>query len=234
MSLPIMGTDTEILGRSKHFVKTSWVLVRSAGKGGDWDPLVRLYWKPLYFYLRRRGLDNEAAKDVVQDFLASLIERRSIEKADPARGRFRTFLLAALDHFLSDLKRRENRQKRGGGAQVLSLDFARGERDYGVEVEGGESPEKLACRAWAHELLDQCLLELDGDPVQIAALRLRLKGADYRQICEHTRLTDAAAHLAVHRLSRAFGEILGGRLRELCGDPQDFEAELSEFMDLIA
>jgi len=64
-------------------VKTSWFLVRSAGNGGDWDPLVRLYWKPLYFYLRRKGLDNEAAKDVVQDFIASLIERRSIEKATP-------------------------------------------------------------------------------------------------------------------------------------------------------
>ncbi|HLY11919.1 MAG TPA: sigma-70 family RNA polymerase sigma factor [Planctomycetota bacterium] len=229
-----MGTDTEILGGSKQFAKTSWFLVRSAGNGGDWDPLVRLYWKPLYFYLRRKGLDNEAAKDVVQDFIASLIERRSIEKADPGRGRFRTFLLAALDHFLTDRKRRENRQKRGGGAPVLSLDFAVGERDYGIEVEGGETPEKLACRAWAHELLDQCLLELTGEPAQIAALRMRLKGADYRQICEHTRLSESAAHLAVHRLSKSFGEILGTRLRTLCGDPKDFDAELGDFMELIA
>jgi len=229
-----MGTDTEILGASKHFAKTSWFLVRSAGKGGDWDPLVRLYWKPLYFYLRRKGLDNEDAKDVVQDFIASLIERRAIEKADPARGRFRTFLLAALDHFLTDRKRREGRQKRGGGAPVLSLDFTRGEREYGIEPEGGETPERLACRAWARELLDQCLLELDGDPAQIAALRMRLKGADYRQICEHTRLTEPAAHLAVHRLGKTFGEILGGRLRQLCGDPREFEAELGDFMDLIA
>ena len=229
-----MGTDTEILGGSKNFVKTSWFLVRSAGSGGDWDPLVRLYWKPLYFYLRRKGLDNEAAKDVVQDFIASLIERRAIEKADPARGRFRTFLLAALDHFLTDRKRRETRQKRGGGAPVLSLDFAAGEHDYGIEVEGGESPEKVACRAWAHGLLDECLLELEGEAAQVAALRMRLKGMDYRQICDHTHLTEAAAHLAVHRLSRSFGDILGRRLRELCGDPADFEAELGEFMQLIA
>jgi RNA polymerase sigma-70 factor (ECF subfamily) len=228
-----MGRDTEILGGSKNFVKTSWFLVRSAGNGG-WDPLVRLYWKPLYFYLRRKGLDNETAKDVVQEFLASMIERRAIEKADPSRGRFRTFLLAALDHFLTDRRRREGRQKRGGGVPVLSLDFSRGEREYGIEVEGGETPEKLACRAWARELLDQCLLEVDGDPVQIAALRMRLKGADYRQICEHTRLSEPAAHLAVHRLGKSFGEILGARLRGLCGDPTEFEAELGEFMDLIA
>lgn len=233
-SLPIMGTDTEILGASKHFVKTSWVLVRSAGKGGDWDPLVRLYWKPLYFYLRRKGLDNETAKDVVQDFIASLIERRAIEKADPARGRFRTFLLTALDHFLTDRRRREGRQKRGGGASVLSLDFAGGERDYGLEVEGGESPEKLACRAWAHGLLDEVLLELEAEPAHVAALRLRLKGADYKQICDHTGLSDSAAHLAVHRLGKVFGDLLGRRLRELCGESDDFEAELSEFMDLIA
>lgn len=231
-----MGTDTEILGRSKHFVKTSWFLVRSAGTAGGWDPLIRLYWKPLYFYVRRKGLDNEAAKDVVQEFITSLIERRSIEKADPARGRFRTFLLAALDNFLLDRRRKEGRRKRGGGAPVLSLDFARGEREYGgLELEGGgETPEKLACRAWAHGLLDEVLLELVGEPTHIAALRLRLKGADYRQICEHTRLSDSAAHLAVHRLSRAFGELLGRRLRLLCADPADFKAELGEFMDLIA
>jgi RNA polymerase sigma-70 factor (ECF subfamily) len=229
-----MGTDTEILGRSKSFVKTSWHLVRSAGKGGGWDPLIRLYWKPLYFYIRRKGLDNEAAKDAVQEFLTLLIERRSLQKADPARGRFRTFLLAALDNFLLDRKRKEGRRKRGGGAPVLSLDFAGGEREYGLEVEGGESPEKLACRAWAHGLLDEVLLELEGDPAHVAALRLRLKGADYRQICEHTHLSDSAAHLAVHRLSRAFGELLGRRLRDLCGDPADFQAELGEFMDLIA
>jgi RNA polymerase sigma-70 factor (ECF subfamily) len=229
-----MGTDTEILGRSKSFVKTSWHLVRSAGKGGGWDPLIRLYWKPLYFYIRRKGLDNEAAKDAVQEFLTLLIERRSLQKADPARGRFRTFLLAALDNFLLDRKRKEGRRKRGGGAPVLSLDFAGGEREYGLEVEGGESPEKLACRAWAHGLLDEVLLELEGDPAHVAALRLRLKGADYRQICKHTHLSDSAAHLAVHRLSRAFGELLGRRLRDLCGDPADFQAELGEFMDLIA
>lgn len=230
-----MGTDTEILGRSKHFVKTSWFLVRSASTGEGWDPLIRLYWKPLYFYVRRKGLDNEAAKDVVQDFIASLIERRSIEKADPARGRFRTFLLAALDNFLLDRRRREGRRKRGGGAPVLSLDFAGGEREYGgFEVEGGETPEKLACRVWAHGLLDEVLLALEGDPAHVAALRLRLKGADYRQICEHTKLSDSAAHLAVHRLSRSFGELLGSRLRELCADPADFEAELGEFMALIS
>jgi RNA polymerase sigma factor (sigma-70 family) len=229
-----MGTDTEILGRAKEFVKTSWVLVRSAGKGEGWDPLIRLYWKPLYFYLRRRGLDNETAKDVVQDFIASLIERRAIEKADPARGRFRTFLLAALDNFLTDRKRKEQRQKRGGGAPLLSLDFAGGERDYGLELEGGESPEKIAARAWALGLLDECLLALDATSTHVAALRLRLCGADYRQICDHTHLSPTVAHLAVHRLGKVFGDLLGRRLRDLCPNPADFEAELTEFMDLIS
>jgi RNA polymerase sigma-70 factor (ECF subfamily) len=229
-----MGSDTEILGPGKNFVKTSWSLVRSASKGAGWDPLLRLYWKPLYFYVRRRGIDNETAKDLVQEFLTTLLERRSIERADPSRGRFRTFLLAALDHFLSDWRKKEQRLKRGGGAPVLRFDFATGEHDYSLEVEAGETPEKIACRAWAHELLDQCLLELDGDPVHVAALRLRLKGADYKEICARTRLADTAAHLAVHRLSRSFGELLGRRLRELCPDPSEFEAELSDFMNLLS
>ncbi len=230
-----MGRDTEILGPGKSFVKTSWSLVRSARKDpAGWDPLIRLYWKPLYFYLRRRGLDNETAKDIIQEFLTTLLERRAIEKADPSRGRFRTFLLAALDHFVSDWRKRETRQKRGGGAPVLSFDFVSGENDYSLEVAGGETPEKIACRAWAHGLLDQCLLELEGEASNVAALRMRLKGADYREICARTQLSDSAAHLAVHRLSRAFGEILGRRLRELCPVPGEFEDELSDFMELIA
>jgi RNA polymerase sigma-70 factor (ECF subfamily) len=228
-----MGTDTDILGPSKTFVKTSWSLVRSVRKGEGWDPLIRLYWKPLYFYVRRRGLDNETAKDLVQEFITTLIERRSIEKADPSRGRFRTFLLAALDNFLLDWKKKETRQKRGRGAPVISFDFAGGERDYTIELAAGETPEKLACRAWAHELLDQCLLELEGDPAHVAALRLRLKGADYKEICERTRLSDSMAHLAVHRLTREFGEIVGRRMRELCPDPDEFQQELSDFMELI-
>jgi hypothetical protein len=117
---------------------------------------------------------------------------------------------------------------------VLSLDFAGGERDYALQLEGGESPERLAARAWASGLLDECLLELEGPPAQVAALRLRLRGADYQQICDHTLLSESAAHLAVHRLGKTFGEILGRRLRELCPDPADFDAELTEFMELIS
>jgi RNA polymerase sigma factor (sigma-70 family) len=228
-----MGTDTDILGPSKSFVKTSWSLVRSVRRGEGWDPLIRLYWKPLYFYVRRRGMDNETAKDLIQEFITTLIERRSIEKADPSRGRFRTFLLAALDNFLVDWKKKETRQKRGRGAPVLSFDFAGGERDYTLELAAAETPEKLACRAWAHELLDQCLLELEGEPAHVAALRMRLKGADYKQICEQTRLSDSMAHLAVHRLTKEFGEIVGKRLRELCPNPDEFQQELSDFMELI-
>src|SRR5436190_2189355 len=228
-----MVTDTDLLGPSKDFVKTSWSLVKSASKGAGWDPLIRLYWKPLYFYVRRRGIDNETAKDLIQDFLTMLLERRSIEKADPSRGRFRTFLLAALDNFLADWKKKETRQKRGRGVPVLSFDFAGGERDYTLQLASGETPETLACRAWAHQMLDQCLLELEGIPAHVAALRLRLKGADYKEICDQTRLSDSMAQLAVHRLSREFGEILGRRLREICPDPSEFQAELAEFMDLL-
>src|SRR5947207_6030674 len=228
-----MGTDTDILGPSKDFVKTSWSLVRSASKGAGWDPLIRLYWKPLYFYVRRRGIDNETAKDLIQDFLTMLLERRSIEKADPSRGRFRTFLLAALDNFLADWKKKETRQKRGRGVPVLSFDFAGGERDYTLQLASGETPETLACRAWAHQMLDQCLLELDGIPAHVAVLRFRLKGADYKEICDQTRLSDSMAPLAVHRLSREFVEILGRRLRDICSDPSEFQAELAEFMVLL-
>jgi len=229
-----MSQDTEMLGPNNRFQSTIWGLVHAAGDLKAQDALIRIYWKPLYFFVRQHGYENETAKDIVQEFLTGLLERQSLLKADPGRGRFRNFLLAALRNFLVDWNRTAQRQKRGGNQAIQSLDFREGERDYALQAAGGDSPDRMIDRAWARTLFEQCLADLEGSRAHLEALRLRLRGEDYRVISERTGLSEAASQNAVHRLSRRFGEILRQRLRPFCATQSEFEQELSEFMSLIA
>ena len=112
-----------------RFVTTRWTLVNAAGHGSDSDDdalaeLCQTYWPPLYAYLRRQGHDREEAQDLTQGFFARLLERRDIRTADPARGRFRSFLLTALKRYVINEHERETSLKRGGPAPRLSLDAA--------------------------------------------------------------------------------------------------------------
>jgi DNA-directed RNA polymerase specialized sigma24 family protein len=152
-----MKSDTEILPSQGRFQTTRWHLVRRADDMAALDLLIRIYWKPLYVYLRQRGLERNEAQDSLQDFLAGLTERGSILRATPSRGRFRTFLLASLNNFLKDRGKAALRKKRGGGRPILSLDLCRGEYDYVRHAMAGETPELAFDRAWARSLLDQCV-----------------------------------------------------------------------------
>ena len=122
--------DTQMMGSEIHFPTTSWTLVRSSANLKALDSLITIYWKPLYFFVRQQGHSNETAKDIVQEFLKTLMERDAIKRADPARGRFRTFLLASLSNFLKDWAKAESRLKRGGDQTIFSLDFASGESEF--------------------------------------------------------------------------------------------------------
>src|SRR6516162_7032248 len=135
--------DTQMMGDRIHFPPTSWTLVRSSHNLKALSSLVSVYWKPLYFFVRQQGFPNETAKDIVQEFLKTLMERGSLKRADPARGRFRTFLLASLSNFLKDRAKAESRLKRGGDQTIFSLDFATGENEFTREVASGESPETI-------------------------------------------------------------------------------------------
>jgi len=112
--------DTDMLGKQITFKKTSWELVRAAPNPEALDALIRMYWKPLYFFVRQRGFGNEEAKDVVQEFFVGALEHNIIPRADPQRGLFRTFLLAALSNFLKDRRRRGGRLKRGGTCAAIA------------------------------------------------------------------------------------------------------------------
>lgn len=225
--------DTQMMGDQVQFPPTSWTLVRSSQNLKALGSLVSVYWKPLYFFVRQQGYPNETSKDIIQEFLKTLMERGSLRRADPARGRFRTFLLAALSNFLKDRAKAESRLKRGGDQTIFSLDFVRGEGEYVREAARGDSPETILNRAWATSLWRHAVEELKGDPVHLEAFHGYLADESYESICARTGLSQAAAKTAVHRLKGRLREIVIGHLRETAASEEDLEGELAEFLALL-
>ncbi|HLF94643.1 MAG TPA: sigma-70 family RNA polymerase sigma factor [Planctomycetota bacterium] len=226
--------DTQMMGDRHQFPTTSWNLVQSSRNVQALDALIKIYWKPLYFFVRQQGYTNETSKDIVQGFLTTLLEREALTKADPARGRFRTFLLAALGNFIKDCSKAETRLKRGGDQPIFSLDFVSGESDYAIEVARGETPETVLNQAWARSLWKHSLSELDGEPAHLEAFKLYLADANYDTISQKTGLSESAAKTAVHRLKGRLRDIIVGHIRETVSSEADLKAEVAEFMSLLS
>src|SRR5512136_3051554 len=143
------------------------------------EQLCRTYWYPLYCYIRRRGYGHEDAQDLTQGFLLQLLQRHSFARADAGKGRFRSFLLAGLNYFLSDERDRAGAQKRGGGQPTLSfIDAQVADERYRLEPVDERSPDKLFERRWAVTLLDQVLARLEQEYREAGKLELfqRLRG----------------------------------------------------------
>ena len=148
---------------TREFTTTHWSVVLSAvdarapGAPEALAQLCRTYWYPLYAFIRRKGYDCHDAEDLTQSFLVRLTTSDFIQKADPERGRFRSYLLTALNRFVVDEWRTANRQRRGGGQILLSLDAATAEDRYVREPSDLGSPERLYERRWATTLIEQAL-----------------------------------------------------------------------------
>ena len=155
--------------RAQRFPTTHWSRVLRAGDPTDRegrDALERLcrdYWYPLYAFARRQGLDRDEAGDLVQGFLADLIERRDLSKADPTRGRFRSFLRTACSHFLSHAREHDRALKRGGGRAPVSIDLQDAEGRYFNEPAHDLTAERLFERRWAMVLLEHVLARLESE-----------------------------------------------------------------------
>jgi RNA polymerase sigma factor (sigma-70 family) len=226
-------TDTEILGEQVRFQKTSWDLVRASGKSHKMNELIRIYWKPLYFFVRQKGFDNESAKDLVQEFLSDALERKTISKADPARGKFRTFLLAALSNFIKDRHKASSRLKRGGGCDTFSLDFDAGERHYALQVASGEAPDSMLDRAWAQCTLEACIADLAGNPAHVLAFRMLMEGSKYPQIAKETGLSEAAAKVAIYRIRQRLRDEVVRRISGSRASPEEAASDIAEFASLL-
>jgi RNA polymerase sigma-70 factor (ECF subfamily) len=154
-------------------------------------------------------------------------------KADPSRGKFRTFLLAALSNFLKDWHKAASRLKRGGGQTTLSLDFEGGERQYAIDVASGETPEAALNRAWAQSTLEACISELRGNPLHLQAFRLMMEGASYAEIGKKTGLGESASKAAVFRLRQQLRDGVLRRVARTGQETEDPDRAMADFASLL-
>ncbi len=151
-----MSDETAIGGDKVRFQPTAWTMVRHARDGSRdaLDRLIAVYWKPVYFFIRRRGHDVEAAKDLTQGFFGSLLEREFFAAVSADKGTFRSYLLGALGHFLSDQNDRARAQKRGG-----AFNFTQAEQELAAS---DPTPERAFLARWAQEVLSRAMNRLRG------------------------------------------------------------------------
>jgi RNA polymerase sigma factor (sigma-70 family) len=234
------GQTMHTLPGPARFPTTRWTLVIAAG-----DPqrkearsaLVSLcenYWYPLYAWLRRRGYPADQAEDLTQEFFIRVLEGRYLDRADPEKGRFRSFILTSLKFFVSDEADRNRAQKRGGGT-VLSLEFSSGEDRYQREPAHDETPERIFERRWALAVLDRVVERLrnefvhHGRPEHFERLKLFLLGhsdAPYATLAREMNTTEGALKVAIHRLRKRYRELFRQEIADTVADPGEVESEL--------
>jgi DNA-directed RNA polymerase specialized sigma24 family protein len=245
----------EALGSSQTrpdplFATTHWSVVLTAGQGDSTrarDALAHLchaYWYPLYVYARRRGCSPPDAQDSTQEFFARLLAGNWVAQADRQRGRFRSFLLSAMKHFLANEWNRAHAQKRGGAQPLLSLNDQDPEQRYHLEPVDNTTPESLFERSWALALLNDVLLKLEaeygreGKPEWMEALRPALT-ADrgsiaYHEIAAQLGTTETAARVAVHRLRQRYRRLLRAEVANTVASPEDVDEEMHHLFQVLA
>jgi len=230
------------------FAPTRWSLVLAAREPGAGTSahralaeLCRVYWWPLYAFARRQGLSPQEAEDATQEFFVAVVEEHLFARAEATRGSLRSFLLASFQRDLSDARKAERRQKRGGGRSIVSLDLLSAEERLAAEPCNGSTPESLFDRQWALAVLEAAVTRLEHDyaargqaPLFIA-LRpfLTSDSAQYEEACAALELSRAAARQAVHRLRERFGAALRSEIADTLANPSE-EATDSELQALRA
>ncbi len=232
-----------------QFATTHWSVVLEAGERASpesaaaLERLCRTYWYPLYAFVRRKGYAVADAEDLVQDFFATFLQKGYVERADPARGRFRTFLLTSMQNFLHNAQDRLIALKRGGGQRLLSWDIAAVEDRYQAQLGDGMTPEKAYEKRWATTLLQEVLdrVRADFETTGRAELFEALKGhlwtedaaAPYAQLGAKLGMTPLALKVTVHRLRQRFGERLREEIAHTVTNPAEVEDEIQHLIALF-
>jgi RNA polymerase sigma factor (sigma-70 family) len=239
----------EIVPCSPVFVTTHWSVVVNAG-GSDTtvarEALARLcqtYWYPLYAYVRRRNFSPPDAEDLTQEFFARFLEHRWVGDADREKGRFRTFLLSAMNHFLANEWDKARAQKRGGGVPLLPLEIDTAETRYVREPADNVTPEQHFEQRWAMTLLETVVnrlraeYEQDGKTAMFAALNPCLVGdrtaQPYEELARKLGITEGAVKSAVHRLRQRYRQLLRDEIAQTVAGPSEVEEELRHLIAVL-
>jgi RNA polymerase sigma-70 factor (ECF subfamily) len=244
----------EAESRYESFAPTRWSIVLEAGNSATvsahafnaLSELCQIYWRPLYSFLRRQGYGSEDARDLIQGFFADLIENRAYERADPEKGRFRSFLLGTLKHFVADVRDRGRALKRGGGMILDNLDDqAIAEAETRVAQAAQWQPEEIYDREWAASLLRQALdrltqeCALAGKADLLSHLMPYLSATEesaipYEQMAERTHRPVATLRSDVARLRKRYRAILREVVRDTVFETEDVDEELRYLCQVLA
>jgi RNA polymerase sigma-70 factor (ECF subfamily) len=236
--------------RAGWFATTHWSVVLAAKQGEPTEAFAALeklcgaYWPPLYAYIRREGHDATEAQDLTQEFFARLVEKNHLSQLHHQQGKFRSFLLTFLKHFLSEQRRKEGAQKRGGGRMLVSLDELAGENSYLFEPVDHLTPDEVFERRWAQAVLQTALDRLRGEYSAKGQARLfeRLQdyqprepgGRSYAELGEEFAMTESAVKSAVQRMRQRHRELLREEIAHTVARPEEIEEEVRHFRALLA
>jgi RNA polymerase sigma-70 factor (ECF subfamily) len=232
----------ETAKRNGDFSTTNWSVVLEAGRTDTGRAAIALerlcakYWHPIYVFIRRRGSSHHEAEDLAQSFFSFLLEKETVKSADAKKGKFRSFLLASLNHFLLNEWDKRRTLKRGGHLEIVPLDEAAAEKRYHMDSVEQFSPEKLFDRRWALTIIEQVLTRLKqeyeatGKPELFSKLEAGLTGEItpglYAEWAAALGMNEGAVKVALHRLRRRFGELLQSEVAYTVAEPAEVADEI--------
>jgi len=230
------------------FATTHWSVVLQAGvepstqASAALEELCRTYWFPLYVYVRRQGHAPQDAEDLTQEFFARLLRLHSLRDVSPEKGKFRTFLLASLNHFLADHWDKTRAAKRGGGQRAFSLDDEDAEQRYAAELAVNLAPEKLFDRRWALTVLNNAFTRVQrefvdaGKAAQFDELKLFLSSeatpGAYETPARRLAMTPQAVGMAVLRLRQRYADLVRREVANTVAGPADVETEMNYLFEV--
>ena len=209
-----------------------------------WPSCAASYWYPLYAYVRRQGRTVEDAQDLTQEFFARLLERKYLRLADRSRGRFRTFLISSLKHFLINEWSKANCEKRGGGRAIISLDAEETETRFRAEPADDRTPDKAFGRQWAMVVLNRVLDQLQTEFATsnrgqgFEELKSLLTGENddstYAEIARRLGMTEGNLKVTIHRLRHRYRELLRKEISLTVEDPEVIDEEIRELIAALS
>jgi len=237
------------MAATSPFLPTRWTLVlRAQGESDEGraalSELCGNYYQPVLRFLLREGRDEDAARDLTQEFFARILGRGAIGGADPARGRFRTYLLGALKHFLADHRDSQQRAKRGGGRPIESLDVQHEGEPLELPDVAAELQDTFFDREWALAIMDRALKSVreefvrEGKSAHFEALKPWLVGdtpeLSQAQVATQLDWSESAVKVGVHRLRKRFRESIRAEIAQTVGEGADVDTELRYLVEVLS
>jgi RNA polymerase sigma-70 factor (ECF subfamily) len=243
-------TEKSAIGAGEQiFATTHWSLVLAAGGAESpatsqaLERLCAAYWYPLYAYVRRQGRSQEDAQDLTQEFFRRLLAHNYLRFADRNRGRFRSFLLTSLKHFLINEWAKANSEKRGGGQRTLSLDEVIAESRFAAEPAVSQPPDALFDRGWADVLMERAMAALRAEFEESGKLPTferfevyafgQKSALPYLEMARELGMTEGTVRVAMHRLRQRYGDLLRAEVAQTVATPAEVNEELRYLVSVI-